>query len=199
MRKTVLVVALLMTGTAYAEPPGLVIPTPTAHPHLVFAAPPVEHVVERRSYRWQVIATDVAAAGALAYSLSHDHDESGMAGFAAYGLGAPIVHAANGHGLRAIASLGLRAGIPLVAGLAGARLDDRGIYCASADGIGGDCKGITTTERAGFYEGLVVGAVVAMVVDCAFVAQPETRVRSGWSPTAGALRGGGTIGVAATF
>jgi hypothetical protein len=154
-------------------------------------------VVQRSSYRWQMVAVDAVAIGSLAMAVNDDSEDWGMFGLGAYALGAPIIHAGNGHGGRALGSLGLRIGVPLIAGFVGMQTGERarcGVRRCPHPEL---CDGTFLDER--FAKGLAVGAVLAMALDTWLIARPETKVRRGWSPTASATRNGGAIGVSGEF
>jgi hypothetical protein len=182
---------------ARAEPPGLVIPVPTEQPAFVTAPAGEAPVEQRSSYRWQMLALDTVAIGSLAMAVKDDSENWGMFGLGAYALGAPIIHAGNGHGGRALGSLGLRIGVPLIAGFVGMQIGARDPCGAPMPGITALCDG--TSPDARFAKGLVVGGLLAMALDTWLIARPETKVRRGWSPTASATRNGGAVGVSGAF
>jgi hypothetical protein len=205
----VLAFAALDGSVSRAEPPGLVIPVPMQQPEVVHdtedgpGAPMVVVAVPEvaedepapRSYRWQLLAADAAAIGSIAIALEHGGDDWGTFGLATYTLGAPMVHAANGHGLRALGSLTLRVGLPLLGGFAGAR--DEASCGAPAPGDVGSCN--DSFPGPGFAKGIALGAIAAMALDTWLLGKPARRSSRGWSPNASALRGGASVGVAGAF
>jgi hypothetical protein len=202
MRRTVIAVvfavvcaglfAALSARPAHAEPPGLTIATPTT------AAPwstiPVEATIEeptttRVSYRWQMVVADLSGLGVsiAAAKLTDDGDQAvGLAG-GTYLFGAPLVHASNGHGWRAIGSLAVRAALPAI-GLA--------IAMQSRTKTGCDNCLDDNPPIAEAMLGLGAGALAALVIDYGLIARPTQRR---WLPTAAPANHGGTVGLSATF
>jgi hypothetical protein len=203
--RLVLIAAVVATSmsalAARAEPPGLVIPVPVEPMPMLVSQPLPEAPAAPASYRWQVVTADAVAIGSLALASQNQSKDLGMFALASYALGAPIVHAANGHAGRALGSLALRVGLPLLGGYLGGSLD-RTSNCAIrpaagdtlSDGCGGD-----TFPGPGFAKGIAIGAVAAMALDAWLVARPEKQVRRTWSPSAAAVRGGLSLGVAGAF
>ena len=193
MRVALIAVLVIASASiARAEPPGLVIPTPayeTAEPMIVFVDAPAEE----SSYRWQVIASDAVAVTAAVFALRKESEDLATVGLVAYGLGAPMVHAGNGHGRRALGSLALRVGLPLLGGYLGAKLSPPPV-CAQGADLGGDCTSGDTIAK-----GIVVGAIAAMAIDAWVVAKPERKPSRTWSPNAAATSGGVSVGVSGSF
>lgn len=117
-------------------------------------------------YRWQIAATDVAFIGATAGGLALegrgvlDNLPSNMLmgiGIPGYFLGAPIVHVAHREYGRAGVSLALRLGLPILGGAIGARFAS----CTPGEWLCGLDE---------FGKGFATGAVVAAILDTAFVA-----------------------------
>jgi len=187
-----------------AEPPGLVIPVPEGSdiqgaPTIMVVMPEAAPPTETSSYRWQLVAADAAAVGSLALALRDGNrgNDWGTLGLATYALGPPIVHAANGHGGRALGSLTLRVGLPLIGGLVGASLDAPPSCAPNVQGNDSFCDG--SFPGNGLAKGLALGAVAAMALDTWLLARPERRPARGWSPNASALRGGASFGVSGAF
>jgi hypothetical protein len=181
----------------------------------VTLAPPVSTPVSTEWYGWETIATD--GGSALALTLGTVSDNPGaqwglsIAGFAGYGLGAPIMHAARGRWKTAVADLGLRVGAVLVGGLVGLGIGTAAVSSKPA------CPGLTSssscapflygldTQVNGMMIGAAVGAVTASVLDATVLARetrhhadtPSTGFR--WSPTLAPLPGGAAGGVAGSF
>jgi len=197
MRAVIIALLAVFASTARAEPPGLVIPVPLDRPLLpaLTAEAPVAKTTP--SYRWQVVAVDVLAVGSLALALRDRSDDWGYVGLATYGLGAPIAHAANGHGGRALGSLGLRVGLPLVAGFIGSKLETAPKCEVSPGGGMAFCGG--TFPSDGVAKGLAVGAIAAMALDAWLIAKPETKHRRMWSPNAAASQNRVSVGVSGAF
>jgi hypothetical protein len=121
---------------------------------------------EAGGYRWQIAATDVAFIGATAGGLALegrgvlDNLPSNMLmgiGIPGYFLGAPIVHVAHREYGRAGVSLALRLGLPILGGAIGARFAS----CTPGEWLCGLDE---------FGKGFATGAVVAAILDTAFVA-----------------------------
>ncbi len=192
----------------HAEPPGLVIPVPVDGTPFVAidtqdapAGAPIGFVMlpeapvpsAPTSYRWQIVAADVAAVGSLVMALENGSKDWASFGLATYGLGAPMIHAANHHGGRALASLTVRIGLPLIGGMLGAR---QGCGApAPGDGACGD----SGFPDDGYVKGIAIGAVAAMAIDAWLIARPEHKPSRGWSPTASAMHGGVSVGASGAF
>jgi hypothetical protein len=105
------------------------------------------------------------------------------------GFATPIIHGIRGHGMRAIGSYLIRSGSATVGMVVGIATAD----CARDDWFCGFDR---------IIPGMVGGLVVASVIDAAFLTD-ETEVRPvggvAWTPVVAPARGGGTIGVSASF
>ena len=180
------------------RPPALTRPAlePAAEEE-VEAAPEPER--RRYGYRWQIAISDAAA---IAMSIGIDRiaaDGGGRPGalatltIASYFFTAPLIHGLHRQGMRALGSFALRAGLPLVLGIAGEEIDGTP-----------DCDHCSDTLRSeGKLIGLTVGVLIAMAVDNALLARPIykrlERPRAAWTPALGGVRGGATAGVVGTF
>lgn len=69
-----------------------------------------------QSYGWQIGLVDTAALVLVSAAAGSDNERAGMLGIGGYVLGGPIVHATHGNPGRAVGSLMLRIGLPLVIG-----------------------------------------------------------------------------------
>jgi hypothetical protein len=202
--RAAVIAALLATSVApslaRAEPPGLVIPVPVAEP--VFVRPIAMTVVETpgepKSYRWQMLSVDAAAIASIGIAFDrHSHDWLEL-GVGSYVVGAPIIHAANGHGMRALGSIVLRVTLPVLGGFAGAGLDKPQCGDTISGAPADFCDG--TFPGPNLQKGVALGVLAAIVIDTWLVARPERqRPRRSWSPTAAALHGGASVGVAGAF
>jgi hypothetical protein len=192
---------------------------PITPPALVPPArePPAEAEDEapltKYSYRWHVVAADAAVIGLslavdrLAANGSGRPDALATLTIASYFFAVPMVHGIHRQGKRALASFGMRAGLPLLLGFLGEQLDGTP-----------DCDICEDTLRSeGKLIGLTVGVLVSMVVDGALLARPiyrrteraqqagargaaaQDRPRTVWAPTLQGVRGGATAGVLGTF
>ena len=113
-------------------------PAPAAPPAAPATAPatvPVPAPVQRRWYGWELILGDLGAvAVTVAVGVPTRDAVAGLAsGGVTYVLSGPAIHIANGNGLGAGLSLLMRAGLPVVGGLAGSATTK----CSSAEcGLG---------------------------------------------------------------
>jgi hypothetical protein len=115
-------------------------------------------------YGWQTLIVDAASLGALFAAPAAGYPWTARLrplGAGAYLIGGPIVHVAHGRWGRALASLSLRTGLPIVAALGGAGLGraDRGDFLS----------------KDGFFVGLGAGLVGAAALDALFFASPDGR------------------------
>jgi hypothetical protein len=130
-------------------------------------------------YGSSLLAVDALGLGLGLYSLGRVDDGTRTDDILALGVshylvsmfGAPWVHGANGHWLRAVGSFGLRSltpGLLAGAGVAG--------YCAASGGSDGCSK-----QGAAF--GLALGSLLAATIDVTTLAWDEHRTPSrAWSP-----------------
>ncbi|HEX4404316.1 MAG TPA: hypothetical protein VH560_05780 [Polyangia bacterium] len=167
------------------------------------AAPPSSD-----GYRLQTFAVD---ASSLALFMGFQRENSGegdghlgrellLGALGGYLLGGPIIHAAHGHGGRAIADFFLRAALPVL----GAVIGDAASK-PSCHGAEYPC-GITQTAT-----GFVVGAAAAAVIDIALLSGPgaaqppaervASRARSSWTlaPSVAASSTLALVGVGGRF
>lgn len=175
-----------MTRAAVAQPSL----TPPSAPPL--AGP--EMVVEVQDYRWQLLVTDIASLG-LGMAT-----QDGRLMSSTYVLGAPIVHAAHGNGGRALVSVGLRMGLPVLGALAGISLEQA--HCRSTAQTEDDCG------LAGLILGGAAGIGAAVLIDwfaLGKVEKPVTRpalIQAGGiraNPMLGASKSGFSLGLGGTF
>jgi hypothetical protein len=194
-------------AAAPITPPALVQPVgaPPADP--ADDAPPTKY-----GYRVQVVAADAAV---IALSLAVDRlaadagrpDALATLTIASYFFAAPMIHGIHRQGKRALASFGMRAGLPLLLGLLGEQLDGTE-PCESCE---------DTLRSEGKLIGLTVGVLISMAVDGALLARPiyrrteraqrtgslgaaaRDRPRTVWAPALQGVRGGATAGVLGTF
>lgn len=167
------------------------------------APPPPSRPVERpveRWYGWQTLLAD-AGAVTLTIWLSTSVDEHNdaavigavVAGVGSFVFGGPIVHAAHGHWTKAAGSLGLRAGLMLLGGGIGAAIGadacSQYVYdhegCAIGDGA----------------VGLMIGAVMATILDAAVLGREQIAAHAGGAPTLAftPLRDGGGLSIIGRF
>lgn len=202
----VLATVVLITTIARAEPPGLTIATPiTPAPWssiqsidtgvaALAPAPPAENT---KSYRWQIVLADAGSllAGLFAPALGvRDDGAIAMIYGGTYALGAPVVHAVNGHPWRAAGSVALRVALPYLGVQIGHALQGEP-DCPPDANLCGDA-----VVEWGLIFGITGGALTAIVIDTWLLAKPTTRsAKRGWSPTAAPASGGATVGVSGWF
>lgn len=117
---------------------------------------------DERWYGWQIVTIDSAVALAGMAGAFASSEEMAILSLTGYLAGGPVVHMANGQRRRALGSLGLRAGLPLLAALVGSTLIEG--HCAGDDW---DCS---LNETAG---PLVVSAFVASSIDSLVLARKK--------------------------
>jgi hypothetical protein len=152
------------------------------------------------SYRAITLSVDAASIAAAfgGYALLDKRNEvpsnnfaGGLmvAGVLAGAYVVPIIHAARGHGMRALGSWLLRDGAMGFGGMIGiatAQCSSQELFCG--------------LDRIG--PGMAGGLVIASVIDAALLTdEKEQRPVAGttWSPLVAPARGGGTLGLAAAF
>jgi hypothetical protein len=120
-------------------------------------APTYQRVPRKVWYGWQTLVVD--GAGLLVAALAASNESDGMAGVASlnYAVGAPIVHAAHGEGIRALASVGLRTALPGAIGLLAYGLND----------------GSGSSQDSAVVGGIVLGAIGAIALDAGVLAYEE--------------------------
>ena len=175
----VVVVLALLCRVAYATPPGI-----------SEEEPPVA------SYRAQTVLAD-ALAGAVMFAAYNSHDDAraqalAKLGISAYVLGGPIVHLSKNRGKRALASIAMRIGLPILGGILG-------------DGMTADnCEYYSCGNDAPSDEqmfGVLVGAVAASTIDALYLAKgdPPAPAHAALAPTARLTQGGVALGVRGSF
>jgi hypothetical protein len=110
----------------------------------------------RHSYGGQIILTDLATIALTGIT--------GGVALIGYPLAPPFVHAFNGNGPGALASLALRLTAPVVGGYVGYQID-------TSSGCNGDLCGL-----GGIVVGGVVGMLTASIVDAAVLARVDRPV-----------------------
>jgi hypothetical protein len=178
-------------GMTPSGPPGL---TPVSPVAPVEAPPPTPLVA---SYRAQTLAADAAAVGLfLIAAKSGDRDRSevfGTLSIATYALGAPFIHVTKNRIGRAVLSLTMRVGFPVIGGMLLDSLRptstcDDGLYCEY------------TGPSDEMVLGVIGGLIAASIVDAAVLAKGDApKADRGWAPTARATQGGFAVGVHAAF
>ncbi|HWO20179.1 MAG TPA: hypothetical protein VNO30_15435 [Kofleriaceae bacterium] len=198
---------------AETEPPPStpVIPPALVRPSVEPAAPEDDAPRQQHSYRWQIVGPDAAV---VVLSLAIDRlrandnsrpDAIATLAIASYFFTAPLIHGAHRQGKRALISFGLRAGLPLLLGLAGEQLDGTPACDICEDSLRSEGKLI----------GITAGVLIAMAVDGTWLGQPihrrterkpqaagpaaRDRPRAAWAPQIAGVRGGATAGVVGTF
>jgi hypothetical protein len=127
---------------------------------------------KRAWYGWKTLTLDAAAAGvALGGLAAFDGSEAssavvGSLALSTYGFGAPVVHLLHDEPSRAIASLGLRVGLPVVAlGMVVAGSDNE---CGPGQAEGEDAAACQAHERKLALVG-VLSVVAASAIDATFL------------------------------
>lgn len=201
MRTTLVLVLALLCRLGHASPAG---PTPDVTPPGMASAvalPPPPTDQGEASYWYQTIGADMLAFGLLvgaAKANSSKGESVAKLSIGVYLLGGPIIHVAHDRPGRALGSVALRAGLPLVGGLIGAAFEPKR-HCdefdpyeeCDGDGIGGPA-----------LLGLMTGVVAAMIVDSTVLSDgrpPKAKPQPSWTPTAGATRNGFALGVSGRF
>ncbi len=173
-----------------ATPPAAGTAAPTSAPAVLVPSeagpqpvPPPR--TEKKWYGWQTLIVDGAViVTSIAVGASTDTGSAGGTVYLlGYALGGPIVHWANGQVGMGFASLGLRVGAPVVAGVLGGAL--------AAGASSGDGYAVV----GGAAIGIVAGSIAAVVVDAAVLARKTVTVDAAeerraslklkWAPTAG--------------
>jgi hypothetical protein len=192
MRVAVAAAIALTCQLAHANPPGAE-PTVTP-PGLTPAAPLPEPGL--KSYRGQTLAADGVALGLLVVALSSDDyeraDSFGKLSIGTFVLGAPLVHLTKQRTGRALGSLTMRVGFPIIGGM-----------LASGLVAGTQCDGDVCydEDRGEVALGILLGAIVASGVDMMYLAKGDApkRPEPAWTPTARASQGGFSLGVLGQF
>jgi len=112
-------------------------------------------------YTWQLLALDGVAAALITVGLLEDNLALAWAGGGVYVVAGPTIHLGHGRYGPAQNSLLVRLIAPGIAGLVGGALA----------GGGGEPGDRTLLEKAG--PGLLVGALLAMVVDSLILTRPD--------------------------
>ncbi len=159
---------------------------------------PFDPAPEKYGYRWQVIVADSAtvAMSLVIGALADGGDRPGALAtltIASYFFSTPMVHGVHRQGKRALASFGMRAGLPLLLGFLGEKIDGTPPCDVCND----------TLRSKGKLVGLTAGVLISMAVDNVLLTRPiyrkRERPRAAWTPALGGVRGGATAGVAGTF
>jgi hypothetical protein len=202
------VAAMLATSNVWAEDS----PAPSASEAPTVVAPDKP---ARVWYGWQPLITDGVAvasfAGFLAVTFAESsatyktigtyNDASSVFGGTAaafFYLGAPVIHAAHDHWDRALGSLGLRIGIPILTTIAG-------VAIGSGSPNDCDCFGLSPGQSIGLFVGFTLGALGAMAIDDFVLAyddppKPSSSQSSFFiAPTVSPLRNGASLGVVGMF
>jgi hypothetical protein len=184
------------------EPP--IVPPSVARPLVEVPAEPLaaaapEPPPRRVDYRLQIVAGDAVTVGLSLVVDRLSGDGAGRSGALAtltigsYFFTAPLIHGLHREGKRALASFGLRAGLPLLFGLVGEQLDGTPPCDFCED----------TLRSRGKIVGMTAGVLLAMAIDDVLLARPiyrrAERPRAAWGPALRGVRGGATAGVVGTF
>jgi hypothetical protein len=179
MKAAAAIVLVLATARVWADPPGL---TPTAA--TTTAAP-----VEDNSYRLQIGIAN--AAGIAMIVATAGSDRALELSIATFIFASPAVHLFHDRPTRALASLGLHVGVPLLGILVGVGVGG-GNRPADEDDLG--------PAIIGGLIGAAAGAAIASIIDISVLAKNDapSRVLPVIAPTPGGA-GGMTFGLAGAF
>jgi len=150
------------------------------------AAQPVEpssaelHTVSHW-YGWQTLATDGASlllmVAAASASDAPGSEEMAWLALGGYLGGGPIVHLAHGEPARALGSLALRGGLPILTGVVGSQLED----CSPSSDFCG---------LGGAVLGGMAGILTAIVIDSALLGHERVVVQTSRVPMVGVVSDG---------
>lgn len=110
-------------------------------------------------YGWQILLADALSVGLVYAGGTHDQGAVVVAGLGAYGLGGPVVHLGHGRDGLAVASIGLRGGLPILGGVIGFFADTSSL-----------------TRAAGIAIGVIAGAATASALDISLLAREAVPV-----------------------
>ncbi|HZU81501.1 MAG TPA: rhomboid family intramembrane serine protease, partial [Polyangiaceae bacterium] len=163
------------------------------------APPPAKE----RWYGWQTLVADTGSVLVFLFGAGIQSSSNSSAvldfGIAGYLLAPPVIHFAHGNVGYGFASLGIRAGAPIVLGLVGAFFG-----AAASSNSNGNING----QLGGFFYGLIGGMVLgygaAVTLDAAVFSYEKLprRGEDAWftlRPDLSVAPGRGTAGVAGTF
>ncbi|HEY5926812.1 MAG TPA: hypothetical protein VIV11_34230 [Kofleriaceae bacterium] len=193
----VTLVLVLLCQLAHASPPGLtpVGITPEVTP---VAPPPADEGLP--SYRAQTLIADGIAAGLLLVAINEDNDNSealAKLSLGTYLFGAPLVHLTKNRSGRALASVTMRIGFPVIGGLLGESMRPKPECDTYYDDY---CQDDLVGPSEEMVVGVILGVLAASVVDSAYLARGEApKPQPQWTPTAHASPGGFALGVNGTF
>ena len=193
-------VLVAMTSIAAAQAPGETMSFDPENPPGAVERDPKTITV---NYRRDIMLADGLSLGLILAAPAADNEELAGWGVAGYFLAAPIVHVAHGRGVQAVQSFGLRAGLPLLGGLAGYRLGPNDMVCdlgrpdpQYGDGGGGCPEG----SISGMLVGALAGGVTAVVLDWKYLTKYQKTVPApSWSASIRPTHGGASVGVSGTF
>jgi len=197
MRVAVVVLAVI-SRVASASPPGLTEVTPPGltPPGGELTPPPVPPRVE--SYRAQTLVADGIAAGLMITAFDVDNDSSAALAklsIITYVFGAPLVHLTKDRGRRALGSITMRIGLPIVGGMLGHAMAAKPTCEAYYD----SCETELYTEELAY--GVLAGVIAASALDAIYLAKgdPPAKPQAAWTPVARATQNGFALGVSGTF
>ena len=177
--------AFLMTlscsAIAEAAPSALSSETETPTGNVVGPAGLVRIAAEKRVwYGWQTLATDASSLAPLVLMAAMDGGGAEVfvpLALGTYVLGGPIVHAAHGNWGRAVGSLSLRIGAPILCVLPVAGIPVEAFATA----------------------GLLVGAALAVTLDATVLARETVVTKTAWQPAVRVGKDAVWAGVAGRF
>ena len=131
---------------------------------LVAAAARPARAGDGETYRGTMVIVDATSVALLAGAAAGEAPAALFVGFAGYGLGSPIVHAAHGRWGTAGLALGARVGLPALAAVIGCG--------AGQSGRHGRLGGALSCIGGGML-GVAVGVVAGVVIDYAVLASVD--------------------------
>jgi hypothetical protein len=152
---------------------------------------------QRAWYGGTILGVDALAASLMAVGVASSSGGLFLGSGVAFTLGGPIVHGIHRDGGKAVVSLGLRVGLPVVGGLVG--------VFAGASG-GEDCEGDMcqlSGVAAGGAVGLGLGMVAASALDVTFLAYdsppPSTNTQVALVPAIDPTKRSGSLTLQGTW
>jgi len=153
-------------GSEASEPEAVQPASPSTTPHDTSA-------LRERWYGWQLLSGDgtalllLIAAGASSDQKSHISDVLGYSALGAYLVGGPVIHVAHRNPGRALGSLALRAGLPILFGALGSTLEN--------------CSGDNDYDLCGLPGAIFgggLGIATAITLDAGLLSYDQVPVRS---------------------
>jgi hypothetical protein len=198
MRVAVVLVLAVLCQLAHANPPGMTEPAPLGLTPSAPEVTPQPPAPPLKSYRSHVLIADGIAVGLMVLAVEQNDDSSealAKLSLGTYVFGAPLVHLTKNKSGRALASITMRVGFPIIGAMLG-RSMAADQYCDYNYEY--NCGDAWNSDEAAM--GILAGIIGAMVVDAAYLAKGDPpKQQAGWAPTAGVSHGGVVLGAAGRF